>query len=44
MFKILVWIVDYLDVDNFMQLFYGKNIKIINNGCVKIFEYDCLYE
>ena len=44
MFKASAWIADYPDADNFMQLFYGKNIKITNNGCVKIPEYDRLYE
>ncbi|MEJ5035461.1 ABC transporter substrate-binding protein [Acinetobacter johnsonii] len=44
MFKTSAWIADYPDADNFMQLFYGKNIKITNNGCVKIPEYDRLYE
>ncbi|HJE74150.1 MAG TPA: ABC transporter substrate-binding protein [Acinetobacter johnsonii] len=44
MFKASAWIADYPDADNFMQLFYGKNIKITNNGCVKIPEYDHLYE
>lgn len=44
MFKASAWIADYPDADNFMQLFYGKNIKITNNGCVKIPKYDRLYE
>lgn len=44
MFKASAWIADYPDADNFMQLFYGKNIKITNNGCAKIPEYDRLYE
>ncbi|MDE2428945.1 MAG: ABC transporter substrate-binding protein [Burkholderiales bacterium] len=38
------WIADYPDGDNFMQLFYGKNIHQNNNGCVEIPEYDKLYE
>jgi len=38
------WIADYPDADNFMQLLYGKNIGQNNNGCVKIPEYDALYE
>jgi oligopeptide transport system substrate-binding protein len=38
------WIADYPDGDNFMQLFYGKNIGQTNNGCVAIPEYDRLYE
>lgn len=44
MFKTSAWIADYPGADNFMQLFYGKNINITNNGCVKIPEYDRLYE
>lgn len=44
MFKSSAWIADYPDADNFMQLFYGKNINITNNACVKIPEYDRLYE
>lgn len=44
MFKTSAWIADYPDADNFMQLFYGKNIKITNNGCARIPEYDRLYE
>lgn len=37
------WIADYPDGDNFMQLFYGPNIGVTNNGCVSIPEYDKLY-
>ncbi|WP_180163553.1 ABC transporter substrate-binding protein [Acinetobacter sp. YH12069] len=44
MFKASAWIADYPDADNFMQLFYGKNINVTNNGCSKIPEYDRLYE
>ena len=44
MFKASAWIADYPDADNFMQLFYGKNIHVTNNGCMKIPEYDRLYE
>ncbi|MGQ9374335.1 ABC transporter substrate-binding protein [Acinetobacter tandoii] len=44
MFKSSAWIADYPDADNFMQLFYGKNINVTNNACVKIPEYDHLYE
>ncbi len=44
MFKASAWIADYPDADNFMQLFYGKNIHVTNNACVKIPEYDRLYE
>ena len=44
MFKGSAWIADYPDADNFMQLFYGKNINVTNNGCIKIPEYDRLYE
>ncbi len=42
--RISPWIADYPDGDNFMQLFYGKNIHQNNNGCVAIPEYDRLYE
>jgi len=42
--RISPWIADYPDADNFMQLFYGKNIHMNNNGCVAIPEYDKLYE
>lgn len=42
--RISPWIADYPDGDNFMQLFYGKNIHLNNNGCVAIPEYDALYE
>lgn len=38
------WIADYPDADNFFQLFYGKNIHGSNFGCIKIPEYDALYE
>ncbi len=44
MFKASAWIADYPDADNFMQLFYGKNINVTNNACVEIPEYDRLYE
>ena len=44
MFKGSAWIADYPDADNFMQLFYGKNINVTNNGCFKHPEYDRLYE
>ena len=42
--RIAPWIADYPDGDNFMQLFYGKNIHLNNNGCVAIPEFDKLYE
>ncbi|MBC3812412.1 ABC transporter substrate-binding protein [Undibacterium aquatile] len=42
--RISPWIADYPDGDNFMQLFYSKNIHMNNNGCVAIPEYDKLYE
>ncbi|MFZ6772562.1 ABC transporter substrate-binding protein [Undibacterium sp. SXout7W] len=42
--RISPWMADYPDGDNFMQLFYGKNIHMNNNGCVAIPEYDKLYE
>jgi ABC-type transport system substrate-binding protein len=38
------WIADYPDGDNFMQLFYGPNTGQSNNGCMKIPEFDRLYE
>lgn len=44
MFKGSAWIADYPDADNFMQLFYSKNIHVTNNGCFKHPEYDRLYE
>ena len=43
MFKGSAWIADYPDADNFMQLFYGKNIHVTNNGCFAHPEYDRLY-
>ncbi|MBC3886366.1 heme-binding protein [Undibacterium sp. FT31W] len=42
--RISPWMADYPDGDNFMQLFYGKNIHMNNNGCMEIPEYDRLYE
>lgn len=44
MFKSSAWIADYPDADNFMQLFYGKNINVTNNACFKHPEFDRLYE
>ena len=44
MFKGSAWIADYPDGDNFMQLFYGKNVNATNNSCFKLAEYDRLYE
>ena len=44
MMRTASWIADYPDADNFMQLLYGRNIGQNNNGCVKIPEYDKLYE
>jgi ABC-type transport system substrate-binding protein len=38
------WIADYPDGDNFMQLFYSKNIGQSNTSCTDIPEYDALYE
>lgn len=38
------WIADYPDGDNFMQLFYSKNIGQTNTSCTDIPEYDTLYE
>jgi ABC-type transport system substrate-binding protein len=42
--RISPWMADYPDGDNFMQLFYGKNIHLNNNGCVSLPEFDKLYE
>jgi|LULS01.1.fsa_nt_gb ABC-type transport system substrate-binding protein len=44
MFKTSAWIADYPDADNFMQLFYSKNIHASNNSCTSIPEFDRLYE
>lgn len=44
MFKTSAWIADYPDADNFMQLFYGKNVHVSNNSCAEIPEFDRLYE
>jgi oligopeptide transport system substrate-binding protein len=38
------WMADYPDGDNFMQLFYGKNIHQNNNGCYQDAQYDQWYE
>jgi ABC-type transport system substrate-binding protein len=38
------WIADYPDGDNFLQLFYSKNIGQSNTSCTSIPEYDALYE
>ncbi|TCM66794.1 ABC-type oligopeptide transport system substrate-binding subunit [Acinetobacter calcoaceticus] len=38
------WIADYPDAENFFQLFYSKNIHGSNFGCIKIPEFDRLYE
>lgn len=38
------WIADFPDGDNFMQLFYSKNIGQSNNSCTDVPEYDALYE
>ena len=38
------WIADYPDGDNFMQLFYSKNIGQSNTSCTMIPEFDALYE
>lgn len=42
--RISPWLADYPDGDNFMQLFYSKNIHLNNNGCASIPEFDKLYE
>ena len=41
--RTMPWIADFPDGDNFMQLFYGKNIGQNNNGCVAIPEFDTMY-
>src|SRR5437667_3138192 len=38
------WIADFPDGDNFMQLYYSKNIHQTNNGCYTSAEFDKLYE
>ena len=38
------WIADFPDGENFMQLFYSKNIGQSNLSCTDIPEYDKLYE
>ncbi len=42
--RISPWMADYPDGDNFLQLFYSKNIYLNNNGCVTLPEFDKLYE
>jgi ABC-type oligopeptide transport system substrate-binding subunit len=37
------WLADYPDGDNFMQLFYGKNIGQNNNGCYQDAQFDEWY-
>ena len=37
------WLADYPDGDNFMQLFYGKNIGQNNNGCYQDAQFDQWY-
>ena len=38
------WIADFPDGDNFMQLFYSKNIGQSNNSCADVPAFDVLYE
>lgn len=38
------WIADYPDGENFMQLFYSRNIGQSNTSCTDIPEYDKLFE
>jgi ABC-type transport system substrate-binding protein len=38
------WIADFPDGENFMQLFYSKNIGQSNTSCADIPEFDTLYE
>ncbi len=44
MMREMVWIADYSDGGNFMQLFYGPHIGQSNHGCVSIPQFDRLYE
>lgn len=44
MMRTSAWIADYPDGDNFMQLFYGPHVGQSNNGCMKIPQFDALYE
>jgi ABC-type transport system substrate-binding protein len=37
------WVADYPDGDNFMQLFYGRNIGQNNSGCYRDAQYDEWY-
>ncbi len=37
------WMADYPDGDNFMQLFYGKNVYQNNAGCFADADYDKMY-
>lgn len=42
--RTMSWLADYPDGDNFMSLFYSKNIGQSNHACVDLPEYDALYE
>ncbi len=44
MMREMVWIADYPDGNNFMQLFYGPHIGQSNHGCMSIPEFDAFYE
>ena len=44
MMRVAVWIADYPDGDNFMQLLYGPNSGQSNNACYRSAEYDKRYE
>ncbi|MGN0917573.1 MAG: ABC transporter substrate-binding protein [Oxalobacter sp.] len=44
MMREMVWVADYPDGSNFMQLFYGPHIGQSNHGCVSIPQFDALYE
>ncbi|MCF9034038.1 heme-binding protein [Acinetobacter nectaris] len=38
------WIADYPDGENFLQLFYGPNVRVSNFNCVAIPEFDRLFK
>ncbi len=42
--RTMSWLADYPDGENFMSLFYSKNIGQSNHACVDLPEYDALYE
>jgi ABC-type transport system substrate-binding protein len=44
MMRTAAWVADYPDGDNFVQLLYGPNTGQSNNGCVRLPEFDRIYE